>query len=378
MREKILVLGGSFDPPHKGHLALFVAALKHLKPGLALVVPAYQAPLKGAPEAPAKERLELTRLGLIAALPARFKRLVRLDAGEILSRRKVYTYETLRRLRQKHPGAEFHFAVGADSAASFGRWKNTRELKAVCRWWSAARPGSSEGIPKSFGKIPGKMPDISSTELRAMLALDQDAKRWLVGSVARRIQSRKLYGGRLLAELKRSLSPERFAHTLAVAGWAQELAKIWGADQDEARLAGLLHDFGRSIPVPKMPAYAAAHRLSVPCREDIARRQPMLLHAYISEDLSKRRGLGSSAVLQAVRRHTLGAQGMTLLDRVLYVADASSPDRSYREAPAIRRLAQEDLDAAFSACLQAKISHALSRGSWIHPLTVSLWNAIAA
>ncbi|MDE2313067.1 MAG: bis(5'-nucleosyl)-tetraphosphatase (symmetrical) YqeK, partial [Elusimicrobia bacterium] len=354
------------------------AALRRIKPDLALVVPAYQAPLKGEPEAPARERLELARLGLIAPLPKRLKRLVRLDAGEILSRRKVYTCETLRRLRQQHPGAEFHFAVGADSAASFERWKNTRELKAACRWWSAARPGASKGIPKFFAKISGKMPDISSTKLRAMLALGQDARRRLVGSVAKRIDTRKLYGLSLLAELKSSLSPERFAHTLAVAGWAQELAAIWGADQDQARLAGLLHDFGRSIPVPKMPAYARARRLSVPCRDDIARRQPMLLHAYISEDLAKRRGLGSPAVLQAVRRHTLGGTNMTLLDRVLYVADASSPDRSYREAPAIRRLAQEDLDAAFSACLQAKIAHALARGSWIHPLTVSLWNGIAA
>ncbi|HVA65918.1 MAG TPA: bis(5'-nucleosyl)-tetraphosphatase (symmetrical) YqeK [Elusimicrobiota bacterium] len=377
MPFKILVFGGSFDPPHKGHLALLSAALDHLKPDLAFIVPAYQAPLKGAPAAPAAERLKLARLGLLELSPLKWRRKIRIDSGEISSRRQVYTFETLRRLRKKYPRAEFHFAVGTDAAASFGLWKNQRELRASCRWWSAGRPGSSAGIPPFFKKIPGWMPDISSTRAREALALGLDARAWLAKNVARHIESRRLYGLALLGELKKSLSPERFAHTLAVAGWAQSLAARWGANPDDARLAGLLHDWGRAVPVPRMPDYARARRLKVPRLNDIARRQPLLLHAYISEDMARRRGLGGPAVRQAVRRHTLGGRGMTRLDRILYVADACSPDRSYAGAAGLRRLALKDLNSAFSGCLRMKIEHALSRGSWIHPLTVSLWNSRA-
>ncbi|HVC09200.1 MAG TPA: nicotinate (nicotinamide) nucleotide adenylyltransferase [Elusimicrobiota bacterium] len=377
MPAKILVFGGSFDPPHKGHLALLSAVLERLNPDLALIVPACQAPLKNTPAAPAVERLMLTRLGLLELLPSKWRQKTLIDSAEISSRRRVYTFETLRRLRKKYPLAEFHFAVGADAAADFGRWKNQRELKAACRWWSANRPGAFAGIPPFFKKIPGRMPEISSTRVREALALGRDVRAWLAKPVARYIKSRGLYGLALLAELKKSLSPERFAHTLAVAGWAQSLAERWGADPDDARLAGLLHDWGRAVPVPRMPDYARTRRLKVPRLKDIARRQPLLLHAYISEDLARRRGLGGPAVRQAVRRHTLGGPGMTSLDRILYVADACSPDRKHAGAADLRRLALEDLDSAFSGCLRMKIEHALARGAWIHPLTVSLWNSRA-
>ena len=110
----------------------------------------------------------------------------------------------------------------------------------------------------------------------------------------------------------------------------------------------------------------------------VAALDPMLLHAYVSEDLARREfGVFDPEVLGAVRRHTLGDRRLGLLDRILYVADACSLDRAHATARATRALAFSDLDAALKRCVADKLIHAVSREAWVHPLTISLWNSLA-
>lgn len=102
------------------------------------------------------------------------------------------------------------------------------------------------------------------------------------------------------------------------------------------------------------------------------------MHAYASADIARREfGVSDKEILGAIRRHTLGHPRMTLLDRILYVADASSLDRSHSSAAATRALAYSDLDAALKRCVSEKLAHAVSREAWLHPLTVNLWNSLA-
>ena len=84
------------------------------------------------------------------------------------------------------------------------------------------------------------------------------------------------------------------------------------------------------------------------------------------------------AVLSAVRKHTLGDLVMSPLDKAVYVADACSADRSHPGVAETRALAFGDLDAAFERCLADKLSDALRRRAWLHPLTIELWNSLAA
>lgn len=374
---KILILGGSFDPPHQGHAALLNAAAEAVRPDRLVIIPAYQAPLKGTPGAPARDRLRMLRLALLPSLPPRWLKRSRLDLRELNSRRQVFAVETLERLKKTHPGAELHFVVGSDSAQAFSRWKSPEKLRTLAEWWTARRPGHSSQIPAFFKTVPGSMPDISSTELRHALALGEDVSAWVSKPALAHIAKRKLYGARLLEPLKKSLSPERFAHTVAVARLAESLARRWNQDAGKARLAGLLHDCGRSVPVPKMAAYARKRALSVPHKEDIIRRHPLLLHAYIGEDLARRRfGVTDPHILSAIGKHTLGAKTMSPLDRLLYVADATSQDRAYPGVKALRVLAFRDLDKAFRACVKNKLDHARASGGWLHPTTLTLWNSL--
>jgi predicted HD superfamily hydrolase involved in NAD metabolism len=227
--------------------------------------------------------------------------------------------------------------------------------------------------------VPGRFPEVSSTELRAALALGEDCSDALFPELLARIEARGLYGRGLLKRLRETLKPARYEHTLNVAALADALARRHGQDAAKARLAGLLHDAGRRFPPPLMADYALKRRLKVPQRDLTAALEPMLLHAFISEDLARREfGVEDAAVLSAIRKHTLGDPRMSVLDKAVYVADACSADRGHDGVERTRALAFEDLDAAFERCLADKLAHALARRAWLHPLTIQLWNSLAA
>ena len=358
---------------------MLAAAAERVRPDRILILPAFQAPLKGAHAAPAEDRLLMARLGLRAGLPRRWRRRASVDPCEARSSRRVFTVETLARLQAAHPEWELHFAAGSDAASSWSRWRQPIRLAQLCRWWTARRPGPRRRIPSHFRVLPAAMPEVSSTELRADLAAGLDVSRRLHPRVLDFILRRGLYGTGLLAALKAGLKPGRLAHTLAVRDLAEALARRWGEDPRRASQAALLHDCGRLLPRERYPAYVRSRRLKVSLLDEIVRRRPGLLHAAVGADLARRRfGCRDRAVLQAVRSHTLGAPRMSRLDRVLYVADAVSEDRDHPEAPRLRREAFLDLEAAFAACLGAKLRHALAAGAWLHPRSVSLWNSRCA
>ncbi len=370
---KTLIFGGSFDPPHKGHLALLEAAVRKIRPDKVLIIPSYHAPLKNAPKARANDRIRLVREGLLDSLPLKIRRRCRIDAREARARRTTFTVETLGALK-----GDLHFLVGQDSAASFFRWKSPEKLKTLATWWYGSRPGSRSAVPAHFHKIPGSFPDVSSTEIRSKLALGADCSKDLRPSVLSCIARLGLYGLPLLEELEKTLSPGRFEHTLNVASLAEQLARVHGADPEAARLAGLLHDMGRRFDPAGVARYVKARRVGVPLRAKVLAYEPMLAHAYVSADLARRRfSIEDASILDAVRGHTLGSARMSLLDKVLYVADACSLDRTHAGAERTRALAFKNLDAALKRCVADKLAHARAREAWIHPLTLRLWNSLA-
>ena len=85
---KVLLFGGSFDPPHLGHAALLKAAAQRVRPERILIIPAFQAPLKSVRAAPAADRARMAQLGLLAALPSRLRRAAEVDPRELRGRRR--------------------------------------------------------------------------------------------------------------------------------------------------------------------------------------------------------------------------------------------------------------------------------------------------
>lgn len=374
---RILVFGGTFDPPHKGHAALASAAARAIDPDLLLIVPNWRNPLKTRRPEHADSRLALIKDGLLDQLPGQWRKRAWVQLSELAAGKPAYTVDTLSAMAREFPGAELHFVVGWDSAVSFRGWKDPQRLKTLARWWTARRPGADGEPPSFFARLKDPMPDVSSTEIRARLLLGEDVSSALAPAVRARIEREGLYGLERLARLRGMLDRPRFEHSRSVARLAGALARRWGLDEERALLAGLLHDCGRSVPVPRMGAYARKRRLDAPLREEAARMMPLVLHAYISEDLCRRTfGVRDAEVLSAVRKHTLGDLTMSPLDRLVYVADSCSEDRTYPEAPGLRKLAFDDLDEAYAACVLNKLAWLVQDKRWIHPLAVTVWNSL--
>lgn len=177
--------------------------------------------------------------------------------------------------------------------------------------------------------------------------------------------------------LKARLSPEAFAHSERVAETAASLATIYAADPEEARLAGLLHDWDRERDRGEILEAAKDAGISV-TSTDVAK--PRLLHAEtgaasLVEELP---GLPDS-VLSAVARHTLGDVEMSDLDRIVYIADMIEPGRDFPGVDDLREaVGSVSLNALFALCYRHTLLYLIEEGRPIHPRTVDVWNALVA
>jgi predicted HD superfamily hydrolase involved in NAD metabolism len=167
------------------------------------------------------------------------------------------------------------------------------------------------------------------------------------------------------------LSPHRYQHSLGVAQTARELATRFGADPAQAELAGLLHDAAREWRPPQLLEAATAAGLSLTYLEEMA---PMpCLHGPLGAEVARTEfGLADEALLQAIANHTLGRERMSLLERVVFLADAIEPNRP--ELPYIvelRELAATNLDLACRRAYDHTFEYLLRTGQPIHPVAAA-------
>jgi len=177
----------------------------------------------------------------------------------------------------------------------------------------------------------------------------------------------------IILVLEKNLSPKLFAHSAGVAETAAKLALMLGADEDNARLAGWLHDCARESVPQDILSLAEASLIEI---DEFCRLQPDLLHAPVGAIVARGLGVLDEAVLAAISRHTLGAPGMSLLDRIVYVADKIEPGRSYPEVKALRRKVAEDFHGGVLAVAAQGICYLLENKQVIHPLNIAFWNSL--
>ena len=177
------------------------------------------------------------------------------------------------------------------------------------------------------------------------------------------------------ALLEKSLKPSRYQHSLGVAETAVFLARRFGVDEEQAKIAGLLHDCARQFRNEDLIAEAEKRLIMV---GDIERQMPLLLHAYIGSRLvTEKYGVSDHAIEQAIWRHTVGGAKMTKLDKIIWFADMIEPNRDYPGVERLRELAQTaSLDDMVLAGLTQSIAFVLQKGGLIHPDTVIARNEI--
>ncbi|OGS58924.1 MAG: hypothetical protein A3J79_03810 [Elusimicrobia bacterium RIFOXYB2_FULL_62_6] len=380
--KKIIIYGGAFDPPHEGHFALIRAAAEQLKPEVLYVVPCFRSPFKDSPAAPYRDRAAMLKDGLKACglVKKRGGARVAVHPFEFRRGQVTYTWQTVRFFKKLHPGAQLYFLLGSDCLGAFRKWKHYRRILADAVLLAGRRPGfalkRTAGTP--FAPLNGRFPLIASNALKAEL-FPGLRPAGLLPSTWSYINRKGLYLGALRRRLEKILPPRRFAHSLAVAALAAELALKHGADPLRAALAGLLHDAARDMPPRSLVRFALRRRLRAPRLRETILKAPVLLHAAAGAALAAEKfGVRDRAVLDAIRQHTLGARNPGLLSKIIYVADLGACGRDFPEAAEVAALARRDLDAAYRRANYVKLIYASGADGWRHPETAKVWHSLQA
>lgn len=179
---------------------------------------------------------------------------------------------------------------------------------------------------------------------------------------------------KIITLIRSKLNADRFNHSLNVADSAKELALRYGADADKAYTAGLLHDVMKNAsPEEQLGVLSEAGIELMP----VERENKKLWHAMAGAAYVKFvMGIDDRDIIRAVRYHTTGRAGMSLLERVVYLADYISADRNYNGVEDMRRLCQADSDEAIIYALTFGIPDLVSKGRVIHPDSIDLYNEV--
>lgn len=168
--------------------------------------------------------------------------------------------------------------------------------------------------------------------------------------------------------LEKTLDGKRYEHTLGVEFTAAALAMRYDASVSNAQLAGLLHDCAKCLSNDKKLTICKKYNIHVSAVE---KENPFLLHAKVGSFLAENEyGVEDADVLNAILNHTTGRPGMSLLEKIIFVADYIEPSR--KQAPnlaEIRKLAFEDLDRALVWILKDTLAYLQDTDGVLDPMT---------
>ena len=377
---RIAVYGGSFNPPHPAPVRAARLAYAALAPDKLLVLPAADPPHKalaaGSPTP--EERFELTKLA--------FRDFPEAEISDVELRRggESYTSDTVEELAREYPGAELWLVIGTDMLTSFERWHEFRSILAGAAL--AVLPRNEGELPEiercaaRFEALYGARVRIidaaplpmSSSEMRDMLVARRGADV-LDGEVYARIIRLRDYGAKPQLDWLRErayayLKPKRIPH---VAGCEQEASKLalrWGEDPGDAAEAGILHDITKKLSMDEQLILAEKYGIVF---DKFERENIKLTHAITGAALSKELFGVPERIYSAIRWHTTGRADMTLLEKIIYIADYIEPTRDFEGVERLRQLAYEDIDSAMALGLRMSLEELRQSGIEPHGATVS-------
>lgn len=384
---KIGIYGGTFNPPHLGHMAAAKAAVAALKLDKLLLIPAAIPPHKALPsDTPATEH----RLAMVEKWADGMGAGVEVSALELEREGKSYTSDTLRAIRQTYPDAELWLLMGTDMFLTLHLWHEPEvilSLAGICAFGRTEQDGEAlfapqrEHLQKDFDAkittitLPGLV-DISSTRLREQLE-NGGGGQYLLPSVYGYILMHRLYGTK--ADLKNldlnqlracsysMMRAKRIPHVMGVEEEAVKLAQRWGADPELARRAGILHDCTKYYELPEQLDICEEYGVRLDALEQKAVK---LLHSKTGACIARGVFGQPDAVYDAIFWHTTGKADMTTLEKVLYIADYMEPNRDFDGVERLRHLAYTDLDKAMLLGVEMTIQEMQQRQVPIHTNTL--------
>lgn len=393
---KIGIYGGTFNPPHLGHITAARAVFEMLKLDRLLIVPDGQPPHKDLPPGspPPEQRLLLTRL---AAEDTGLGDRVEVLDLELRREGRSYTSDTLARLHALYPGDELWLLMGADMFLTLHRWHKPGTIFSLAgvaafgrteadteELFAAQRDYLYRTYPQArlfTLTIPGVV-DVSSTALREMLSRGEGAN-YLAPAVYGQILREHLYG--TAADLRRLplselrpvalsfLKRRRIPHVLGTEQEAIRLAERYGADVEKARRAALLHDCTKKLEMDEQLALCRRYGIEL---DELEQKALKLLHARTGAAVARDVFGVDDEIYGAIRWHTTGRAGMTLLEKIIYLADYIEPSRDFPGVDRLRSVCYEDLDRGLLTGLEMTIEEMREMGNPVHHATLEARDAL--
>lgn len=379
---KLAFYGGSFNPPHLGHLEAARSVLKELSPDKLLIIPDNIPPHKelfpGSPTA--EERMELCRLNFAELSGAEVSDM------EINRQGKSYTAHTVERLLELYPEAELILTVGSDMFLSFEEWYRYDWLLSRCSLAVLSREeddreelmAHKRRLEEKYSacvKLLSHEPlPMCSGDIRRLLRRRMGAG-YLSEEVYAEIIRRGFYEAQaelswLRARALPMLKPGRVAHVNGCEAEAVRLARIHGEDEDKAAEAAILHDITKKLSLEEQ--LLLCEKYGIICDGSLL-SNPQLLHAVTGAALSRDLFGMPEDVTEAIRWHTTGKPDMTTLEKIIYLADYIEPNRSFPGLENVRELAERELDRAMALALEMSIEHIRQQNIVPHADSVEAW-----
>ena len=357
---KIGIFGGSFNPIHSGHINMAKNFADALQLDSVVFVPASVPPHKNAANLAAPEhRLAMCRLACQS--DPRFS----VSSIELDRLGKSYTVDTVSQLASEND--ELYLLMGSDMFLSFETWKNYRKIAGFCTVCGCARDKKDHDAIAAYAKklkakkiktrvVEMKILPVSSTYIRNNID-DADALEKVPAKVRSYIKKCFLYEifvkkYELLA--KSMLSPKRFYHSVNVAALAVKLSERYGESPEKAKIAGILHDIFKETSEEEL--LQLMEKFGIILSEN-QKKVPKVWHGIVcAAYMEKELRIKDRDLCNAVKFHSTGRAGMSMLEKIIYAADLTSRERSYEGVEGLRSRAFTDIDAAVLAGCEFEIA----------------------
>lgn len=386
---RVGIYGGTFDPPHLGHMKAAQAALEILELDELLFIPAGLPPHKELAEnsAPEADRLAMTALMADGMGDKR----VSVSDLELKREGRSYTADTLRAIHASRPDDELFLLMGTDMFLTLQNWREPQVICDLATLVPFARTESDtdelfriqgEYLDRTFGartcaiQLP-QITELASTDLRRTLS-DGSLSDKLWCQVYGYILLHDLYG--VTADLKHldieqlravsyaMMKAKRIPHVRGCEEEAVKLALRWGADPELCRRAGILHDCTKYWELEEHLALCDQYGMEL---DELERQASKLLHSKTGSLIARHVFGECDEVCDAIFWHTTGRADMTLMEKILYIADYIEVTRDFPEVVPLRELAYQDLDAALYMGAQLTMEEMREKKRVLHPNTVA-------
>lgn len=367
--KKIAIFGGTFNPVHTEHVFLAKSAIEELGLDKLIVMPTFLSPHKESSPAPAEDRINMLKLAF-SDIPK-----AEVSDFEILKQGKSYTYQTVEHFSQDKD-VKLYFIVGGDMLVNFKTWRYPNRILACVALAVFSRENFFVDYEKEreyfintfncdFVRLNYIGKDFSSTKIRTYAKLGLSLKGLTPNGVEEYIKEKGVYTPDKYEQfILKTLPEKRLKHTADVVVCALKKAKDLGLDEEKVRIATLLHDSAKYIDHKTVEGFTLDEDVPEP-----------VVHAFLGAYIAKKYFKVDAEIEDAIRYHTSGKANMTLLSKLVFVADMLEEGRDYEGVDKLRELYEkEDFETCFIECLKEEFLHLMNKKQRIYIETINAYD----